>query len=75
MRSESGGAGDGSTHADPGSFTYVVQADDTLWSLALDFGRDLEAMSCTTTPTGSDAETLTPGQTITVPAWMICATP
>ena len=67
-RSESGDAGDGSTHADPGSFTYVVQADDTLWSLALDFGRDLEAMSCTTTPTGSDAETLTPGQTITVPA-------
>ena len=67
-RSESGGAGDVSTHADPGSFTYVVQADDTLWSLALDFGRDLEAMSCTTTPTGSDAETLTPGQSITVPA-------
>jgi len=66
--SESGDAGDGSTHADPGSFTYVVQADDTLWSLALDFGRDLEAMSCTTTPTGSDAETLTPGLTITVPA-------
>ena len=65
---EGGDAGDGSTHADPGSFTYVVQADDTLWSLALDFGRDLEAMSCTTTPTGADAETLTPGQTITVPA-------
>jgi LysM repeat protein len=66
--SEGGDAGEGSTHADPSSFTYVVQADDTLWSLALDFGRDLEAMSCTTTPTGSDAETLTPGQTITVPA-------
>jgi len=55
-----------STHAEPGSFTYVVQGDDTLWSLALDFGRDLEAMACTTTPSGSDAETLTPGQTITV---------
>jgi murein DD-endopeptidase MepM/ murein hydrolase activator NlpD len=68
MQSGSGGAEDSSTHADPASFTYVVQADDTLWSLALDFGRDLEAMSCTTTPTGSDAETLTPGQTITVPA-------
>jgi LysM repeat protein len=65
---QSGGSGDSSTHADPGSFTYVVQADDTLWSLALDFGRDLEAMSCTTTPTGADAESLTPGQTITVPA-------
>jgi hypothetical protein len=62
------GGGNGSTHAEPGSFTYVVQGDDTLWSLALDFGRDLEAMACTTTPTGSDAETLTPGQTITVPA-------
>jgi LysM repeat protein len=64
----SGDAGEGSAHADPGSFTYVVQADDTLWSLALNFGRDLEAMSCTTTPTGSDATALTPGQSITVPA-------
>jgi LysM repeat protein len=45
-----------------------VQPDDTLWSLALDFGRDLEAMSCVTTPTGADAERLMPGQTITVPA-------
>ena len=69
MRRESGGAGDSSIHANPGSFTYVVQPDDTLWSLALDFGRDLEAMSCTTTPTGSDAETLTPSQSITVPAF------
>ena len=60
--------GDGSTHTDPSSFTYVVLPNDTLWSLALDFGRDLEAMSCTTTPTGADAETLTPGQSITVPA-------
>lgn len=66
--SEGRDAEGGSTHADPGRFTYVVQPDDTLWSLALDFGRDLEAMSCTTTPTGSDAETLTPGQTIIVPA-------
>ena len=53
QRERERGAGDGSTHADPASFTYVVQADDTLWSLALDFSRDLEAMSCTTTPTGS----------------------
>ncbi len=53
---------------DVASFSYVVKNGDTLWTLALDFGRDLEAMSCTTTPTGADAETLTPGQTITVPA-------
>jgi murein DD-endopeptidase MepM/ murein hydrolase activator NlpD len=54
--------------ARPDSFPYVVQPDDTLWSLALDFGRDLDTMSCTTTPTGADAEALIPGQTITVPA-------
>jgi LysM repeat protein len=52
----------------PDSFGYTVQPGDTLWSLALDFGRDLDTMSCATTPTGADAEALTPGQTITVPA-------
>ena len=52
----------------PESFSYVVKPGDTLWSLALDFGRDLEAMSCITSPTGADAETLTPGQAVTVPA-------
>ena len=50
------------------SFTYVVKPGDTLWSLALDFGRDLDTLSCVTTPTGADAEKLTPGQTIVVPA-------
>lgn len=50
------------------AFSYVVQPDDTLWSLALDFGRDLDTMSCVTTPLGADAETLTAGQTIVVPA-------
>ncbi len=50
------------------SFTYLVKPDDTLWSLALDFGRDLDTMSCVTTPTGADAEKLTAGQTIVVPA-------
>lgn len=50
------------------AFSYSVQPGDTLWSLALDFGRDLEAMACVTTPTGADAEALTPGQAITVPA-------
>ncbi len=46
----------------------MVQPDDTLWALALDFGRDLDTMSCVTTPLGADAETLMPGQTIIVPA-------
>lgn len=50
------------------SFSYVVRSGDTLWSLALDFGRDLDTMSCVTTPTGSDAEKLVVGQTIMVPA-------
>lgn len=52
----------------PASFSYTVRPGDTLWSLALDFGRDLDTMSCATTPTGADAEALAPGQTITVPA-------
>lgn len=54
--------------ASPDSFTYTVKPGDTLWSLALDFSRDLDTMSCATTPLGADAETLTPGETITVPA-------
>jgi murein DD-endopeptidase MepM/ murein hydrolase activator NlpD len=52
----------------PASFSYTVRPGDTFWSLALDFGRDLDTMSCATTPTGPNAEALTPGQTITVPA-------
>jgi LysM repeat protein len=52
----------------PASFPYVVQAGDTLWSLALDFGRDLDTMSCATSPTGSDAEALPVGQSILIPA-------
>lgn len=50
------------------AFSYIVQPDDTLWSLALEFGRDLDTMSCVTTPLGADAEALTPGAIIVVPA-------
>ena len=56
------------TDVTPDSFTYAVQPGDTLWALALDFGRDLDTMSCTTDPRSPDAETLVPNQTITVPA-------
>ncbi len=52
----------------PDRFPYTVKADDTLWSLALDFGRDLDTMACATTPLGADVETLAPGQVITIPA-------
>lgn len=55
-------------NVNPDSFTYTLEDGDTLWSLALDFGRDLDTMSCVTTPTGSDAETLYPDEVITVPA-------
>ncbi len=58
----------GLSDVDPQSFVYTVKPGDTLWSLALDFGRDLDTMSCTTTPTGADAEKLVPGKTIVVPA-------
>jgi hypothetical protein len=54
--------------AEPAGFAYLIKPGDTLWSLALDFGRDLETMSCATRPTGDDAESLVPGQTIQVPA-------
>ncbi len=54
--------------ASPDSFDYVVKPGDSLWSLAYDFGRDLDTLACATTPLGADAESLAPGQTITVPA-------
>lgn len=50
------------------SFTYTVRPGDTLWTLALDFGRDLDTMACATAPFAVDIEALTPGQQITVPA-------
>ena len=45
-----GSQGNAAPHTVPASFTYEVKAGDTLWSLALNFGRDLEAMACVTTP-------------------------
>ncbi len=54
--------------ASPDSFTYTVKPGDSLWSLAYDFGRDLDTMACATSPLGPDVEALTPGQTLTVPA-------
>jgi LysM repeat protein len=50
------------------SFTYTVRAGDTFWTLALDFGRDLDTMACATAPLAADVEALMPGQQITVPA-------
>jgi LysM repeat protein len=61
-------AGERAVEINPESFAFEVKAGDTLWSLAIDFGRDLDTMSCATTPTGSDAEQLVPGRTIIVPA-------
>jgi LysM repeat protein len=52
----------------PDSFVYTVKPGDTLWSLALDFGRDLDTMACATTSLGADVEVLVPDQEITVPA-------
>jgi len=53
---------------EPEAFRYVTQPGDTLWSLALDFGRDLDTMACVTSPTGMVPERLAPGQEIVVPA-------
>ena len=61
-------AASGAQDNNPAAFQYSVRPGDTLWSLALDFGRDLDTMSCITQPVGDDAETLAPGRTVTVPA-------
>jgi len=55
-------------HVSPDAFSHEVLPGETLWTLALDYGRDLDTMSCTTDPRGPDAETLTAGQVITIPA-------
>jgi LysM repeat protein len=57
-----------STVIRPERFSYTVQPGDTLWTLAMDFGRDLDSMSCSTRPGPADADTLVSGQTITIPA-------
>ena len=62
------GGSDSPVEVRPEAFTHTVAISDTLWSLALDYGRDLDTMACTTRPTGTDAATLVPGTTITVPA-------
>lgn len=63
-----GNASDRLPNIEPEAFRYVVQPGDTLWSLALDFGRDLDTMACVTSPTGPVTEQLRPGQEIVVPA-------
>ncbi len=61
------GHGDGD---DPlaSSFIYVVKAGDTLDGLALDFGRDARSMLCVRRADGSAISTLTPGESILIPA-------
>jgi LysM repeat protein len=50
------------------AFTYTVGISDTLWTLALNFGRDLDTIACATRPRGDDAATLISGQVVTIPA-------
>ena len=51
-----------------GTFTYVVRAGDTPWSLAVDFGRNIESLACSTTPTAKDPYDFQPGELLTIPA-------
>lgn len=50
------------------AFTYTVQPQDTPWSLAIDFGRNVESLACATTPRAADPYAFRPGQVITIPA-------
>lgn len=50
------------------AFTYTVQPQDTPWSLAVDFGRNIESLACATTPRAADPYGFRPGQVITIPA-------
>lgn len=51
-----------------GSFTYAVQAGDTLDDLALEFGRDLRTMSCAVTAAGAGFAQAQVGEMVTIPA-------
>lgn len=57
-------------HADPlaASFVYVVKAGDSSESLAIAFGRDVKTMSCVREADGSALSTLTPGDSVVIPA-------
>ena len=49
-------------------FVYLVKAGDTLDGLALEFGRDAKTMLCVRRPDGSAISTLTPGESVLIPA-------
>jgi hypothetical protein len=51
----------------PGGRSYTVRPDDTLLSVALEMGVDLEEMSCLLTPSFTWADPLVIGDTLTVP--------
>lgn len=51
----------------PGGRTYLVQAEDTLLSVALEMGVDPEEMNCLLSPTFTWAQPLVIGDTLTVP--------
>lgn len=50
------------------TFTYTVQLRDTPWSLAVDFGRNIESLACATAPYAPDPYNFRAGQVITIPA-------
>jgi len=51
-----------------GSIEYVVQPDDTLASIAIEFGRDLTDMACATRSASEDPSDIKPGQVLSIPA-------
>ncbi len=63
----------GSSHGNSGDplangFAYQVKAGDSLDGLALEFGRDAKTMLCVRRPDGSAISTLTPGESVLIPA-------
>ena len=59
---------DGHSVISTATFTYVVQLHDTPWSLAVEFGRNIESLACATAPYAPDPYNFRAGQTITIPA-------